>query len=86
LNVTDIVKDEEFEAIQSAQFRFQFQVASGPQETIHEAVGWGKENTATEVYEFMAHRSREMGLPFAGRTEDQQIVGAVDELPSTELS
>ena len=70
LNVTDIVKDQECEAIQSAQFRLQFQVASGTQATIDEAVGWSKENTATEVDEFVAHGGREMGLPSTGQAEE----------------
>ena len=42
LDVADVVQDEDVKTVQPPQLGFEFEVAPGSQETVHQAVGWGK--------------------------------------------
>ena len=79
MHITDVIEDQDFKAIQAAEFIFQFKITPGPQEAVDQTIGGGEEHTAAEPDEFVAHGSQDRLRSIYG-IDPNGIVEAVKEL------
>ena len=71
LNIADVIEDQNFEAIQAAKLKFQFEVTPCAQQAVHQAIGWGEENTVADIDQFVSDGGGEVRFAFTWQPEDQ---------------
>ncbi|MGY3239988.1 hypothetical protein ACVMAJ_006878 [Bradyrhizobium sp. USDA 4448] len=72
-DVSEIIKDQEIEAIETIDGRLEVELASRQLELLHEIGGPGEEDAPSVLDEGQADRCRQVALSAAGRAEQQQI-------------
>ena len=77
LDVADVVKDQDIEAVEFAELLLKQEVPLGTQQVIDEAKGRGEEHAASTLDQFVPNCGGEVSFPSAGQAKNQQILTAV---------
>jgi len=85
LNIANIIQDQDFKTVQTTEFKLQFEITPVAKQAIHQAVGWGKENTTTHVDQFVTKGGSKVSFPSSRQTKDEYILASINKLSGAEL-
>jgi hypothetical protein len=71
LHVSEVVEDQDFEAIETAQGALEVQIAFRAEQLSDHLIGGTEEHFPATLDQLMADRGGKMGLASAGQTEEQ---------------